>query len=189
MSIMHYIAASKELPLGDYGKKKSKETNIEKIKKAIRIKSAEIPKDSVPLEQIMDLSFIKEDEIEVYDSIEDAAGIFIHSIFSWEDAVRKQFKNKFIYKVTPNFGNFILNDKIKSSDNETYKANTKCISALFDYIRRYICDNEEVEIYTCWAGEENKERNHHLNMLIELKTFSIGDSFELKERQYILIKV
>lgn len=98
------------------------------------------------------------------------------------------FKNPYIYQLSASWGSFIINEKIKNWDIEHYKANLKCINELFNYIRRIISDNEEIEIYTCWADEEGEERNYNLNTIIDLKTFSIGDNFELKERQYILVQ-
>ena len=48
------------------------------------------------------LSHIQENQIEVYDSMEDAAGIYVQQLEAWNEAVRKHFTNKYVYQVSPN---------------------------------------------------------------------------------------
>lgn len=189
MSFMYHIASNKELPLGSFGGKKSyKLENAKKETKAFKILSADLPKSAVPLEQIIDLSHIKEDEIEVYDTFEDAAGIYVENIHPSNENVRKHFKNKFIYQVSENIGKFFFDPELLKNDRETFLANRKCITTLFDCIRNNISENECIEIYTCWYGKEGEERNYNLDTVIKLNDFIIGDSFELKEGQYILVE-
>jgi len=185
MSMFHYIAANKELPTGSFGGRNPK---AGEPPKAIRFNSVMLPKGAVPLEQIMDLSKFKDGEMEEYDTYEDAAGIFIQNLEEWNKGIKVQFRNHFVYQFSASWGSFNLNEKIKNWDIEHYKANLKCINELFNYIRRNISENEEIEIYTCWANEEGEERNLNLDTVIDLKTFSIGDHFEFKERQYILVR-
>lgn len=185
MSMYHYIAASRELPTGSFGGGKPKAGEPPKV---IRFKSLMLPKGVAPLEKIIDISKFKEDETEEYDTYEDAAGIYIQNLEEWNKGIKAQFKNPYIYQLSASWGSFILNEKIKNWDIEHYKANLKCINEFFYYIRRNIFENEEFEIYTCWANEEGEERNHNLDTVIDLKTFSIGDHFEFKERQYILVR-
>lgn len=185
MSMFHYIAASRELPTGSFGGRKPKAGEPPKV---IRFNAVMLPKGSVPLEQIIDLSDVKDDEIKVYETYEDAAGICIQSLEEWNKGIKTQFKNHYVYQLSASWGSFSLNEKIKNCDIEHYKANIKCINELSNYIRRNIKENEEIEIYTCWANEEGEERNHNLDTVIDLKTFNIGDNFEFKERQYILVR-
>lgn len=189
MSIMHYIAAGSALPMGESGGKKLREVNrSEKKVKAIRFISEKLPEGAVPLEQIIDLSDIKEDETEVYATFEDAAGIYVEDITPQEDAVRKHFRNQFVYRVSPCWGNFFINEQIKNMHPDRYKASRKCLTELFEYIRRNSAAGEEVEIYTCWYDEGEKARNDDLDTFIDLKAFVIEDDFGLREGQYIVVK-
>jgi len=186
MSIMHFLAANKEMPLGSFGEKSIK--NATKDKKAIQFKNVELPEGYIPLEQVIDLSDIKEEEIEVYSTYEDAAGIYVEKVPTENENVKKHFRNQFVYLVSANIGKFIVNDEIKKANEQMYLANKKCVSELFEYIRNNKGENEEFELYSCWFGEEEQERDINLDTVIELKEFQIGDNFYLKEQQYITVK-
>lgn len=186
MSIFHYIAASKELPLGSFGRRKSI-----RDKKKTMIRSAptmELPKKGIPHEKFMDLQGIREEEIVVYDTFEDAAGIYISELPAECKAIKKHFKNAYVYQVSPNFGIFLINEAMKTMHQQMYKANEKCISELFNYLRQNINDNEEIELYSCWADEEEKERDGELDKIIDIASFKVKDNFQLMERQYIIFK-
>lgn len=68
MTMMHYVAVNKELPLGVHGSKISSK-NKGQVIKAIKCKSAKAPEGVIPLEQIIDLPELKEDEVVVYDTL------------------------------------------------------------------------------------------------------------------------
>lgn len=190
MSMFHYIGSNRELPLGERGRiKSSDDRSSGKSTKAIRFRSAILPEGSTPLEQIIDLSHIKEDEIEVYDSMEDAAGIYIEELGNWNAAIRKHFKSPFVYQISPNWGSFFLNSELEKQLPDEYRASVKCINELFKLMREYGVDHDEYELYSCWANEEDEMKNDELTKTIDLKSFTISDNFELKERQYILVKI
>lgn len=184
MSRVHYIAASKELPTGNFGGRKLK--NIEKHPKAVRFKTASLPKGSIPLDQIIDLSFIKEDEIEEYESFEDAAGIFVEKLAFESNDIRKQFKNSFIYRIAGSWGEFYLNTDNRNKFPDMYAANKKCLKELLDYIRKNLDNGEKIEFYTCWIGEEGEPRAEWLDTVIDLDSFQIGSDFEFFDRQYVI---
>lgn len=189
MSLFHYIGSSKELPLGERGRRKSSaDKSSGKLTKAIRFRSAHLPEGAIPLEQIVDLSHIQEDEIEVYDSMEDAAGIYIQDLGTWNGEIRGHFTNPFVYQIAANWGGFSVHPNLKENFPEQYKAHVKCIRELFDLMKEYGSDHEQFELYTCWDGEEKQRKNEKLHKIIDLKIFQLGDEFELKDKQYILIK-
>ncbi len=184
MSRVHYIAASKELPTGNFGGRKPK--NIQTHPKAVRFKSASLPEGTIPLDQIIDLSFIKEDEIEEYESFEDAAGIFIEKLASGGKEIGKQFKNSFIYRISGSWGDFYLNSDNEYKFPDMYAANKKCLNELFDYIRSNMNSGEKIEFYTCWIGEESEPRAEWLDTVVDLNNFQIGSDFEFFDRQYVI---
>lgn len=180
MSYMYYIAANKELTLGERGRKAPKiGMDIESLKKT---------KSCIPIEEAIAEGILQPDEVEIYDSMEDVAGIFIENITFRNQDVRKHFKNKFIYEVSPSWGKFFLNKKLQDYSVESYNANRKCLKELLSLIRENIDENRYIEIYTCWAGEEGKERNKKLDKAININTFIIPVDFEFKEGEYILVK-
>ncbi len=124
----------------------------------------------------------------MYATYEDAAGIFVEKLPMENSGVKRHFKNSFIYRIQPNFGKFCIDDEIKKINEQMYLASRKCINELFDYIRRNKGENDAVEFYPCWYGEEDHDRNPELDLIIDLKTFEPGDKFDFKEQQYIMIK-
>lgn len=188
MSLFHYIGANKKLPLGERGSKKINYCcDSDGKRTAINIRSSNLPEGMIPLDQIIDLSHIKLNEIEEYETMEDAAGIYVKEVPPCYNAIKKHFKSKFVYWVSANFGIFLLNESIKERYIDSYSANKKCLKELFKLIEENINGNEVIEIYSCWADEEEESRNRKLDMVINLSSFEIGDNFELKDKQYIVV--
>jgi hypothetical protein len=186
MSLLHYIGANKKLPLGERGSKKINTGHESETKRsAIKIKNANLPQGMIPLEQIIDLSHIKPDEIEGYETMEDAAGIYVQELPPRYSEIKRHFRSKHIYMVSANWGHFNVNEEL---DRESYSANKKCLKELFKLIAENITEDGEIEIYTCWADEEEESRNRRLDMVINLSSFEVGDNFELKDKQYIVVK-
>lgn len=157
MSIFHYIGANKELPLGERGSKK------------------------------INREYGEDNEIEEYETMEDAAGIYIQDVHPIHSGIKKHFRAKYVYRISANIGSFQVNQRLKELNRELYKINKKCLIELFKFIEESINENEEIEIYTCMADEEKKLRNNKLDMTINLNSFEIGDNFELKDKQYIVL--
>ncbi|MDP4093694.1 MAG: hypothetical protein Q8920_10075 [Bacillota bacterium] len=183
MSSVLYIASDRELPI----------TPLKKAAKVITFKSEKPPEGCIPLDQIIDLSDVmenlSEDEVEQFDTYEDAAGIVIRDLSVDEKEIGKQFKNKFIYELSASWGDFYLNEMLKNKFPSNFKANRKCICKLFEFIKENAGIGRGMELYKCWIGEEGQDRNKQLDMEIDLKSFVLGDSFELEDRQYIVFKV
>lgn len=185
MSLLHYLAANKLLPTGEFGSIKIKDANNPK---AIVFLKAEQLEGTTPLNQIIDMPELQEDEIVVYESSEDAAGIYIMAIDHEYRSVQKQFKNKFVYSLSPNFGIFQVDDELKRISIECYRDNKKCVDTLFNFIYSQVTPGESIELYSCWAGEEEEEKNGKLDTCIDISTFEMGRTFKLQERQYIRFK-
>jgi hypothetical protein len=178
MSLMHYISANKELPLGVIGKKEPKQIgmSLEKLKKT---------KACMPIETLIEKGILVPEKVKVYDSLDDLGIIKIGNIYDGNEVVKKHLKNKFVYKL---YGSFHLSERLKNHSIESYNRHKKCLEELFKYIKENISDEEEFEIYTCWANEEGEERNMELDKVIDLKSFIIPESFDFIEKEYIVIK-
>jgi hypothetical protein len=188
MSIFHYIGANKKLPLGERGSKKiDRGCGVDSKKVAISINSSNTPEGIIPLEQIVNIPDINFNEIEEYETMEDAAGIYIQDIHPIYAEIKKHFKSMYIYEISANFGRFQVNERLKELNEEGFTINKKCLIELFKFIEENINENEEIEIYTCWADEEEEGPNRKLDMTINLNSFEIGDNFELKDKQYIVV--
>jgi hypothetical protein len=188
MSLFHYIGSNKKLPLGERGSKKIDNGYMAGNKRsAIKIKSSNLPKGMIPLEEIIDLSHIKPNEIEEYETMEDAAGIYVQVVPTSYNAIKKHFKSKYVYWVSANFEIFLLNESIKERYSDSYIANKKCLKELFKLIAENINEDEEMEIYSCWADKEEDPRDRRLDTVINLNSFEIGENFELKHKQYIVV--
>ena len=105
--------------------------------------------------------------------------------------VEKHFKYRYVYEFS--YGgcacdfSFLINEDMDDESRVIQENRKKILLTFFDYLNEYIKDNGEVEIYSCWMGEEIKPRNTSLDMEINLKNFKMGDSFSFKDKQYVLI--
>ncbi len=59
------------------------------------------------------------------------------------------------------------------------------VKELFDYIKHNIKDAKEIELYSCWAG--NEEGIPEQTTDIYLRNFSLGSSFRFEENQLIRV--
>jgi hypothetical protein len=156
MSLIHYIAANKELPVGEF---------------------------------IENRNYINKEECEnIYGYDQQAGSIFVENINHENESIQKKFIGRYIYMVFANIGKFYIDEQLKNKDLQRYRINRKCIIEFFNYIYKNIEFDEEIEVYTCWYGEESKEKNSNLDKIISLNNFKLEDNFEFKERQYIIIR-
>ncbi|AZT89654.1 hypothetical protein ELD05_02715 [Caldicellulosiruptor changbaiensis] len=181
MSLFHYIAAGKELKLGSFGLKQSEGEKRKKWLEKFFEEAKNKPKGTIF--ELIDLTNINEDEIEVYDTWEDATGIYVEEITKEEEEVRKHFKNKFVYRI---FGNFYISERLKRINYEKYKAHKKAINLLFDYISSNLSEGEIIEVYSCYWGEWDREPEIISN--IDLNNFELPEEFELRCGEYIVFK-
>lgn len=186
MSIVHYISSNKELPLGEFGVIRTNNNISNEVSANCNINS-KISSNHIPIEKIIGLPEIKDTEIDKYENYDDLAGIYVSRVDNTDNGIRRQFKNYYIYCVSPCCGKFIISDIMKKTDSLMYNINMKCINELFKYIYQNIPENGMFEIYTCYIGEEGVERNHELNTIIDLDSLVISDNFAFLDKQYILI--
>ncbi|KZS48850.1 hypothetical protein AWU65_24390 [Paenibacillus glucanolyticus] len=184
MTLFYYIAASHELPTGSFGQKKTVMTINDYV---TNVNPA--AKDQRNMQILLEKYPKGEKLMEVYDSEEDAAGIFITGPITIQAS--HLFRHPFVYQVNPEGGSFKINEEIKQSHPISYQTSKKCLIELFEYLHRNMELGEDSELYSCWAS--GKERfldapKKELDLVIELSSFRLENEFEWKERQYIRIK-
>ena len=59
------------------------------------------------------------------------------------------------------------------------------IRALFSYINSNIPEGEDIEVYSCWDGEEDREKDDRLDFFIDLKALQLGKHVKLDKKKYI----
>ncbi|MED1738533.1 hypothetical protein P4U97_03250 [Bacillus swezeyi] len=59
------------------------------------------------------------------------------------------------------------------------------IRALFSYISIYIAEGEDIEVYSCWDGEEDRQKDDRLDFVIHLKTLQLGRHVKLNKKKSI----
>lgn len=191
----HYIASPVELPVGVRGVKQSIKKYSE-VKENVQAKREEMKKQGiVSIEDIVDLSHLKDENWIVFDTQEDAAGISIYPIEPKEieghysKAILGHFKNSFVYEVVAEWGKFRIDARFKNMDLDLYNAHLKCVHELFKVMRDFGTEGQKFELYTCWDGEWHEKRDTTLDRSIDLKSFEVGGFFELRDRQYIEVEI
>ena len=191
MSRFHYIGSATELPLGERGSVLSSKTynEVKNSPEYLRQREALRDQGMIPLDDIVDLSHLRDEDCLVYDSEEDAAGIFIEELGYWNEEIRKHFRSPFVYRISPNWGGFSVSPKLKDTLTGSYNASLKCCRELFKVMTDYGVSGSEFELYTCWAEEEDHPRNKKLDRIFDLASLSLEDGFDLREKEYIVVKI
>ncbi len=186
MSLYHYIGSNIPLPTGEFGGIKSP---MDRSGSAPPKATYFVKNDQAAVRYPFDPPYsIREDEIEVYETMEDAASIFIIPLADCRPStVRKHFRQPYVYGLAPAWGQFRLNPDMRELFPEEYKACAKCVATLFDFMRNAGDDRTVFEIYSCWYDEEAEESDPALASQIRLSAFRAEDGFELKDRQYLSI--
>jgi len=184
MSYTYFISSKKELPLGQFGV--NKKVSATKTTKVTLFLEGETSIDSALKKIQFDISNITSDEIDVYNTIEDISGLVISKLNEYNKMVEKHFENEYVYHIHPNFGsNFFLNHKSKIYDPLSYRGDKKTIENLFEFIKENIDKGGPMEMYTCWIGEEARNRDEKLDKVIKLSEFVLGNNFSIEDRQYV----
>jgi hypothetical protein len=116
-------------------------------------------------------------------------GIYIEPLHNRNIVIKKHFESTYVYGIAANWGGFFLNSLMKKDFPEDYKCNVKCIKELFRLMQDYGADGDEFELYSCWYDEEHEARDDSLTAVIDLRSFTVQDNFQLKDKQYIKVKL
>lgn len=181
MTVHHYIASSREIPLGHYGRK----ANIVPISKItdIEIKGAKTKKSKT--NKYKNNINLNEQYMVVYERDEDFLGISVSDLDGY-DEIRGKFSNPFVYHLDC------------SKHRKGYRE-------LFKYIDENLLEGESIEVYTCLDGAELKEKFDSFDIVVNLKTKhfqndvgnfklnekclfdEVSERFSFRERQYVLV--
>ncbi|MBR2570242.1 MAG: hypothetical protein IKE34_13780 [Paenibacillus sp.] len=186
MSLFDYIASSRELPTGEFG---SKRKRVEGSGSKITVfQNEEHP--YIPLDIFLGPKLqINEEDIEVYNSMADIASIGISHLHDGLLAqIRHHFTLPHVYQLYSNWGGLSFDPAFKKSFPNEYQANVKCFKELIKLMHDHREAGDTFEIYSCWIGEEHEPKKEALSQIIELDTADSLQSFELKDKRYILFQ-
>lgn len=185
VTLFYYIAASRELPTGSFGQRKKVMTLMDYV---TNVNPA--AKDN-PSMQVLLKKYPQGDKLmEIYESEEDAAGLYITGPIHNEDSSHV-FRYPFVYQVNPEGGGFHINDAMQQTNPTLYQSSKKCLTDLFDYLSSNLAAGEELELYSCWAhGRERflESPKSELFRALELPTFRLENDFKWEKRQLIRVK-
>lgn len=184
MTVFYYIAANHELPTGSFGQKKTVVT-LNHYVTNVNPDAKEQLNMQILLEKYPQGDIL----VDVYDTDEDAAGLYITGPIDRQSS--NLFRHPFVYQVNPEDGSFTINDEIKHAHPTLYETSKKCLVELFKYLHSNMEIGEDIELCSCLAyGQErfSDAPKKELNLVIELATFQLGDEFEWKQQQYIMVK-
>lgn len=184
MTQCYYIASSRGLPTGSFGKNKTVMTirdYIEKVNPSA--------KDQIVMQALLEKDPEGDQLMDIYETELDAAGLYVAGPMKSVDA-SCPLQHPYIYQVDPDGGSFEMNDEKKLSSPEYYQCSKKCITELFRYIDRHLKTGEELELYSCtdYGFDRSWDLPNQDDLLIDLSTFQLGDNYEWKERQLIRVR-
>ncbi|GIO53999.1 hypothetical protein [Paenibacillus cineris] len=184
MTQQYYIASSRGLPTGSFGKNKTVMTirdYIEKVNPSA--------KDQIVMQALLEKDPEGDQLMDIFETELDAAGLYVAGPMKSVDATCP-FRQPYIYQVDPDGGSFEMNDEKKLSSPEYYQCSRKCITELFEYMGRHLEIGEELELYSCtdYGFDRSWDLPNQDDLIIDLSTFQLGDNFEWKERQLIRVR-
>ncbi|OZB98710.1 hypothetical protein [Paenibacillus sp. XY044] len=184
MTQHYYIASSRELPTGSFGKNKTVMTFRDYINKV-----NPSAKDQMVVQALLEKDPEGDQLMDIYETELDAAGLYIAGPMKSVDA-SCPFQHPYIYQVHPDGGSFEMNDEKRRSAPESYQCSRKCLTELFHYMDCHLKSGEELELYSCtdYGFDRSLELPNQDNLVIDLSTFKLGDYFEWKERQMIRVR-
>lgn len=141
----------------------------------------------IPLGDIVDLSYMKDQLIQVFETEEDAAGIVIRELGKQSDAIRKHFRQPYIYQLAPEGGSFDVQKNVPPEWISSVRCAQKCCLELKSLLMEAAVPGESFEFYTCWAGQEKWPRQTKLDRDLNLITFEWEEGLQPLEKQYIRI--
>ncbi|AIF42083.1 hypothetical protein [Virgibacillus sp. SK37] len=175
MTLHHFIGSNIELPIGSFGKNPTYKPLSE-----LKLKGISLDKH---LKKNNGSKLVK-----VYETEEDANGIDVSDLISGYEPVRNKFTTPFVYEVQGYL-----------HENNT-SGQCKSIKSLFNYIDEHLLEGDFIEIYSCWDGHEEKEKDDSKDIVINLSTLQFGNHIRLKDlnhlcetfflddKQYVLVK-
>ncbi|TQR14751.1 hypothetical protein [Psychrobacillus soli] len=113
----------------------------------------------------------------------------IIDIFSDDELVKKHFTTKRIYEVYTDryVGMSFDADNKDPYLKQSYKEAKESFLALCDLLNGYLEEGDYCELYTCWFGQEEEERNYDFDQTINLNNIDINN-ISIFEKTLLVIR-
>lgn len=104
------------------------------------------------------------------------------------EKVKKHFSTRYIYEVSTDSGSGIwFNQDYKRDYPKSNKESQESFLKLCELLELYLQEGEYCELYICWAGDEEENRNAELDQTFILNKSEIND-IEIYEKTLLVIK-
>lgn len=184
MTLLYYIAADRELPTGSFGQRRI----VMKLRDYL-MQTDPAAMEKFPVKGMIENGTLGEKRIDVYETPEDAAGLYITGPLAQQDSSH-MFKKALVYQVNPEGGDFKISTVSQKQHPGAYVTGRKCLMELFHYLDRNLVPGEQFELYSCTAyGTERflEPRRRELDRRISLSSFRLEEDFEWQARQYMIV--
>jgi hypothetical protein len=124
--------------------------------------------------------------------------IYVDELSEYNSGIKKQFTKKYSYYIGSyqgcgcgfSYGQYnIDNEEVDESLIELFNTEEekgkKSVRELFNYISNSLENVSEIELYSCWSGNEKDTPKHRVE--ISLANFSVGNKFSFEEDQLIIV--
>ncbi|MGE7717886.1 hypothetical protein [Priestia megaterium] len=104
------------------------------------------------------------------------------------EKVKKHFSNKYVYEIftDENIG-FWFNDEFKEEYPDDNLKSQEDFFELCRFLDTYLEIGAYCEIYICWVGEEEEERNKEYDRVINLSNLDI-EKVQIYEKTLLIIR-
>ncbi|AIQ30664.1 MULTISPECIES: hypothetical protein [Paenibacillus] len=184
MTLFYYIAADRELPAGSFGQRGT----MMKLKDYL-MQNDPAALDKFPVKGMRESGTLEGKMIEVFETAEDAAGLYVSGPLTQEDSSHL-FKKPLVYQVNPEGGSFQMISEVAEPYPGAAVTGRKCVAELFRYLQDNLLPGEQFELYSCFAddtGRFGELPRKELNRQISLSGFQAEPDFEWKNRQFIVV--
>lgn len=120
-------------------------------------------------------------------SEDDSDDKILISNFLMRQEVEKHFSTKYIYGIfAKEYGSFFLNDFHKNNP-QGFRERQTDFQALIEFLDSHLTEGDYCELYTCWSGDEEEERDKEYDQTILLNQSDI-DNVEIYEKTMLVIR-
>ncbi|WP_432361526.1 hypothetical protein [Sporosarcina sp. UB5] len=115
--------------------------------------------------------------------------ILIGDNFTNHDLIKKHFTTKRIYEVYTDqyVGMSFDADNKDLYLRQSYNEAKESFLALCDLLNGYLEEGDYCELYTCWVGQEEEDRNYHFDQTINLNNIDINN-ISIFEKTLLIIR-
>ncbi|KQU24357.1 hypothetical protein ASG61_20785 [Bacillus sp. Leaf75] len=102
--------------------------------------------------------------------------------------VKKHFSNKYVYEIfTDDRVGFWFNDDFKEEYPDDNLKSQEDFLELCKFLDTYLEIGTYCEVYVCWIGEEEEERNKECDQVINLSNLDI-EKVQIHEKTLLIIR-